>query len=149
MDAVLLEQVLWHIHNWFPRESVTAGCTIADGALPASVAERLLDGQWYRIEGSYLNDGLHQHPAEDLSDETFDGTITMLAIPKALLSVVDEIAAWQEANGDALNSPYTSESFGGYSYSIKGGLTAETSSQGLSGWRLAFKDNLNPWRKMA
>lgn len=148
MDAGMLEEVCWHIHNFFVCATLPAnGCAIESGQLPASVG--LLDGQWYRIEGSYLNDGVHQHPADDLSDETFDGTISMMAPPKAFLSVVEDIAAWQEANGSAADSPYASESFGGYSYTLKSDSGAQSGSGGLTGWRLAFRDRLNPWRKMS
>ena len=149
MDAGLLEDVLSHIHNWFVREKVTvSGLEVSDGTLPASVTGGMLDGQWYRIEGSYLNDGLHQHPATDLEDETFDATISLLAIPNGLLRVVEDIDAWQEANGSALDSPYASESFGGYTYTLKDGIGSQNGSQGLTGWRLAFRDRLNPWRRM-
>lgn len=149
-DAGILEEVLYHIHNWFACGGLrVSGCKVADGALPASVASSLLDGQWYRISGSYLNDGLHQHPATDLTDETFDGTIDLLAIPRPLLRVVDDITAWQERNGAASEGPYASESFGGYSYTLKSDSGSNSGSGGLSGWRLAFRDRLNPWRKMA
>ena len=151
-DADTLERVLSHIHNWFVRESWTVrGCEIAGGEMPASVASLMLDGQWFRIEGSYLNDGLHQAPASDLSDETFDGTISLLAIPKALLNVVDEIADWidatAEADRTARSHPYQSESFGGYSYSLKGDSRSNSASGGLTGWQAAFAGDLNPWRK--
>lgn len=150
VDAGILEQVLYHLHNWFGRTSISAtGCTIDGGALPASVASSLVSGAWYRIEGSILNDGLHQHPADDLQDETFDGTITMLAIPKALLLVVEDIGAWQEANGATVDGPYASESFGGYSYTLRSDGSSNNGGSGLSGWRLAFRDRLNPWRKIA
>lgn len=150
MDAGILEDVLWHIHNWFERESLAVSdCEIADGSLPASATSKMMAGQWYRIEGSYLNDGLHQHPAEDLEDETFSGTITLLAIPKPLLRVAEEIAAWQDANGAVVDGPYASESFGGYSYSLRSDSGANSASGGLTGWRLAFRDRLNPWRKMS
>lgn len=150
VDAGILEQVLYHLHNWFGRASISAtGCTIADGALPASIASSMVEGVWYRIEGSLLNDGLHKHPADDLQDETFDGTITMLAIPKALLLVVEDIGAWQTANGDAVDGPYASESFGGYSYTLRSDGSSGAGGGGLSGWRLAFRDRLNPWRKIA
>lgn len=147
MDARMLEQVLCHIHNWFAYDELDVRCAISDGQLPASVS--IPEGAWYRIEGSLLNDGLHRHPAADLTDETFDGTITVCAIPKALLLVVDDIAAWQEANGTVVDGPYASESFGGYTYSVKSDSGANSGSGGLSGWRLAFRDRLNPWRKMA
>lgn len=150
VDAGILEQVLYHLHNWFGRASISAkGCTIADGALPASIASSMVEGAWYRIEGSLLNDGLHKHPADDLQDETFDGTITMLAIPKALLLVVEDIGAWQTANGETVDGPYASESFGGYSYTLRSDGSSGAGGGGLSGWRLAFRDRLNPWRKIA
>ena len=92
MDAGILEQVLWHIHNWFVRDTISVKtCCIDDGSLPTSITDQMLDGQWYRIEGSYLNDGLHKNPDTELSDETFNGTITLLAIPKAVLAVAEEI----------------------------------------------------------
>ena len=155
MDAGILEQVLYHIHNWFERESMPVH-TIDDNALPASITDRMLDGQWYRITGSYLNDGLHQNPADDLTDEVFVGSVTLLAIPKALLAIVDDIEDWIALNDiaqdAALKSPYQSESFDGYSYSIRGDLAANTTSGGsvgLSGWQAAFASRLNPWRKIA
>lgn len=151
-DAGMLEKVLSHIHNWFVRESWTAkGCAIEGGELPASVSSLMLDGQWYRIEGSYLNDGLHQNPASDLEDETFDGTISLLAIPKPLLSIVDEISDWiedtEQADREARKAKFQSESFGGYSYSLKADSRSNSASGGLTGWQAAFRSDLNPWRK--
>jgi len=157
MDAVLLEQVLYHIHNWFERERTdVVDCEIENGSLPASITSSMMVNQWYRIEGSYLNDGLHKHPADDLTDETFSGTITKIAIPRPLLYIVQEIEDWLELGKDArekaLASPYQSESFDGYSYSLRGDLTANSASggsTGLSGWQAEFASRLNPWRKMA
>lgn len=151
MDVGILEQVLWHIHNWFEREQIPVStCCIDDGSLPTSIS--IPEGAWYRIQGSLLNDGLHQHPAADLMDETFDGTITVCAIPNALLSVVEEIEDWQlhysEARRKALSSPYSSESFDGYSYTAKDFSGASSASGGLTGWQAAFASQLNPWRKM-
>lgn len=150
MDAGILEQVLNHIHNWFVYDQMDVRCVIEGGSLPASVS--IPEGAWYRIQGSLFNDGLHRHPAPDLDDETFDGIITVCAIPNALLNVVDEIEDWlehyQTAMGKLQDSPYQSESFDGYSYSIRGDLTAQNGSGGLTGWQAAFASRLNPWRKV-
>lgn len=151
MDAGMLEQVLTHIHNWFVYDQIDAGhCAISDGSIPASVA--IPEGAWYRIQGSLMNDGLHRHPAEDLIDETFDGTITVCAIPRALLEVVREIEAWQadyaKGRSKALGSPYSSESFDGYSYSMRDYSGSNSASGGLSGWQAEFAGQLNAWRKM-
>lgn len=157
VDAGILEQVLYHLHNWFGRASISAtGCTIADGALPASIASSMVEGAWYRIEGSLLNDGLHKHPADDLQDETFDGTITVCAIPRALLNVVEEITdyidATNESDAAVRGAIFQSESFGGYTYSLKGDSRSGSASgggSGLTGWQAAFRTDLNPWRKIA
>lgn len=153
MDAGMLEQVLYHIHNWFERDQIhVTTCCIDDGMLPASITDQMLDGQWYRIQGSYLNDGLHQNPDLGLSDETFNGTITLLAIPKALLSITEQIGQWVEETSDAdqraRKATFQSESFGGYSYSLKGDSRSNNGSDGLTGWQAAFASDLNPWRKM-
>lgn len=151
MDAATLEDILYHIHNWFERESFAAPCEISNGELPASVASRIANGQWYRIEGSYLNDGLHRHPDVSLSDETFDGTFSLLAIPQAVLRlaqrVQDYIDQTAEATEAARRSPYQSESFGGYTYSVKGTNGSNSASGGLSGWQAEFAGELNAWRK--
>ena len=156
MDAVLLEQVLWHIHNWFPRETVKGSCSIVGGSLPASFEDEMLEGQWYRIEGRYLNDGLHQHPADDLEDEDFDATITLLSIPKALLNLVEEIEEWVDDNAEADRAArkgvYQSESFGGYTYTRRADTRSQSgsgTSPSLTGWKAAFAADLNAWRKIS
>lgn len=136
----MLEQVLTHIHNWFQVSIRSGEYTIQDGniALPF-----LLDGQYFRIKGSTFNDGLHRYgpDMEALTDETFDGAVWALAIPKAVVDLSAEIAAWQEKFGEKASSPYTSESFGGYSYTKSGGANE-------TGWEAAFRAQLNPYRKL-
>lgn len=154
MDATVLENILWHIHNWFERESFTVkGCSIEGGELPASITSSMLVQQWYRIEGSYLNDGLHQHPADDLTDETFDGKVTLLAIPRPLLLLADEIADYiddtSESDKEARKGKYKSESFGGYTYQLRDDSRASSYNGGLTGWQAAFAADLNPWRKIS
>ena len=150
MDATMLEQVLGSIHNWFVRDTLSVGeCIIEDGALPASVP--ISDGVWYRIQGSYLNDGMHLKgdDSEGLVDETFSGTITTHVIPRPLLAVVEEISEYQAKHGASANSPYQSESFGGYSYSLKGNSAASGTNAPSTGWRAVFAGRLNQWRKLA
>ena len=134
----MLETVLMYLNNWFAVGRYDDTYTIEDGGITLPF---LANGQYFRIVGSLFNDGVYQYPAE-LTDETFDGSVWALAIPKELLSTVDEITAWQAKNGDS--GPYTSESFGGYSYS------KATNSKGLAvGWRDVFAAQLAPWKKLA
>ena len=154
MDAGILEQVLNHIHNWFVYDEIFVDdCAVEGGSLPASVS--IPNGAWYRVQGSLFNDGLHQHPADDLVDETFSGTVTICAIPRVLLSIVDEIAdyidAMNESDASVRGAKFQSESFDGYTYTIKGDSRANSASggvSGLTGWQAAFRTDLNPWRKM-
>ena len=135
---MLLETVLMYLNNWFAVGRYDDTYIIEDGGITLPF---LVDGQYFRIVGSLFNDGVYQYPAE-LTDETFDGSVWAMAIPKALLSTVEEITTWTAKNGDS--GPYTSESFGGYSYS------KATNSKGMAvGWRDVFATQLAPWKKPA
>lgn len=140
----MLEQVLQEIHNWFQVEIIPGAYRVEEGRLELPF---LREGQYYRIVGSVFNDGLHQYGQQDsgLKDEQFEGAIWPLAIPKAVASLAEEIAAWQAKYGEAAASPYTSESFGGYSYT-KAGRGESTSAN--DGWQAVFRARLNPWRKL-
>ena len=139
----MLEQVLMNIRRWFPVEGgIHSGTfTIEGGGITLPF---LLTNQYFRIVGSVFNDGLHQYPAVDLTDETFTGSVWALAVPKAVIDLADEIQKWQEKNADALSSPYSSESFGGYSYS----KVTNYETGGAVTWQSAFKQQLSAWRKI-
>lgn len=146
----MLEAVLTSLNNWFDRDAggrfhhVERGELSIEGGSLLGAGEWLRDGQWFRILGSAFNDGLHRHPATDLADEAFKGAAYALCVPPAVVELSERIAAWEEANGDASRGVYASESFGGYSYTLKGGSAAES---GPAGWRAAFADELRGWRK--
>lgn len=136
----MLEEILRHLNNWFlvPDGIHPGTYTVQDGGMTLPF---LQDGQYFRIVGSVFNDGLHQYPAEDLTEEVFDGAVWALAVPKAVTSLADEIVAWNEKNG--ASGPYTSESFGGYSYS-----KATNASGVVVGWQDVFRIRLNDWRRI-
>lgn len=139
----MLEQVLMHLNNWF---LVSGGIhedayTIKDGSIALPF---LQNGQYFRICGSVFNDGLHRYPATDLTDEAFEGTVWALAVPQAVVSLADEIDAWETKNGAAAVGPYQSESFGGYSYT----KATDTHTGGAVTWQSAFRSRLNAWRKL-
>lgn len=144
----MLEQVLAEIHNWFRIRDDADGkhpgeYTISGGSISLPF---LQSGQYYRIIGSVFNDGLHKYGDGELQDESFSGTIWSLGIPKAVVDLAAEIAAWESKFGDVIQSPYTSESFGGYSYTKASGGSAD--SVGVSGWKDVFRARLNPYRKL-
>lgn len=135
----MLEELLAETHNWFECDYLAGELAGVDGelTLPHGFVR---PGQYYRIVGSVFNDGLHRYPASDLTDEVFDGEVWALAVPKAVIDTAAEIEAWREANPD---SAYTSESFGGYSY------TKATAPDGTPvRWQDAFRRRLDRWRKL-
>lgn len=142
MGSVMLEQVLRNLNNFFFRELYEGDFTIRDGSITLPF---LLEGQYFRVCGSILNDGVYQYPASGLQDEEFHGTIWALAVPPAVVELATDIEKWQAKNGEAAVSPYTSESFGGYSYTR---ATSYGGSASGTGWQAAFSARLNEWRKM-
>lgn len=148
----MLTEICQYLHNWFEVAKFYGKFIISDGHIESynDGDMGLIEGQYFRIIGSLLNDGVHQYPSEGLKDETFDGAIWSMAIPPAMLSLSEEIDAWQTKHGgvdSTAMSPYNSESFGGYSYSKSSGGSAE-SGGGSGGWQSAFANRLNPWRKL-
>lgn len=134
----MLEEVLAHLHNWFEVDVLRGRFSVSDGSVTLPDA---VPGQYFRVMGSVLNDGLHQYPASDMTDEEFDGEIRLLAVPKAVQDLALEIEEWNASNPD---TAYTSESFGGYTYS-----RASDADGSPMSWRGAFRSRLNRWRKLA
>ena len=141
-----LTELCKELNNWFDLKRYFGEFTIEDGALKDDLG--LLDGQYFRIVGSVFNDGVHQYPATDLEDETFDGAVWAMAVPPNVIALLDKINDWLDKYGEAYNSPYTSESFGGYSYS-KGTRVSSNGAENNSGGVLeVFSADLNRWRKI-
>ena len=128
------------LRNYFETEKRFGTFTISDGSL--SPSNFLQDGQYYRIVGSVFNDGVHRHPAHDLTDETFDGAVWVMAVPPAVVELAAEIEEYNKSDAGK-PSPYISENFGGYGY------TKATDANGTPiGWQKAFASRLNKWRKL-
>lgn len=140
----MLEQILDFIHNYFIKEVYRGTFKIENGIL---IVDFLLDGQYFKINGSLLNEGIYQYPADDLKDEEFKGEIWSMAVPKSITDLAIEIEAWQNEYADKLNSPFQSESFGGYSYSRASGTDSKGNS--LTTWQGVFGNRLNAYRKLS
>ncbi len=111
----MLQQICENICNYFIQSRIEGRFEIADGMISLP----LLDGQRFLIQGSALNDGMYTYhdtfigndddtDAVGLQDETWAGTISLLNVPPALRELSCEVQAWVDANGESLNSPYTS-----------------------------------------
>lgn len=148
----MIEQVCAHIHNYFEIDPVTGQTmlyqgtyTIENGTL---VLPFLTNGQYFRVFGSKLNDGVYLYPSVDMIDETFTGVIWEMRPPRTFLKLVDEIQAWMDKYGDVMKNPYQSEDvIGVYRYTkmTQGKVTGEF----IATWQNVFKDQLNEWRRLS
>ena len=142
MMGVVCQEVM----NYFIQNDVdihASNYVISGGSI--SPVPFLKNGQYYRIVGSVLNDGVYQHGVDDmqLADEEFYGAVWSMRVPRDFVQLVDDIEAWNAANAKALSGPFSSESFDNYSYTI-----ATSDSGGAYTWKDHFKGKLNGYRRM-
>ena len=142
----MLEQILDHIHNYFIKDVYRGEYEIAANTINLPF---LVNGQYFKIVGSVLNDGLYEYPTNELQDEIFEGEIWALGIPRAIIRLSEEIDDWVEKYGEQVASPYQSESFGGYSYSKKSSNNQSSNHSDVFSWQDVFRSRLNHWRKIS
>lgn len=142
---MMLSEIFAYLKNYFVADGDvhTGRYKISNGKIEP--LNFLKDGQYFRIVGSALNDGVYKYGEETLIDENFDGSVWAMRVPADFVILASEIVAWRDKNADTLNSPYQSESFGGYSYS-KGNSASGT---GAYGWQDQFAARLNPYRRLS
>ena len=164
----MLQQVMESINNYFvPISAKLVTYTIADGKISPDFGAE--DGDRFLICGSRRNDGIYTWHADvignddderippvnpggqetikaaGLRDETFAGTIRVCSVPPALLALSGEISSWVAAYGAQMNSPLQSETFNGYSYTVKSG--GANGGNGPWTWRDQFKAQLDRYRR--
>lgn len=139
MDLAVAQEVMGSLYNWFER-SLESGKFVIEGGRLSGV-DFLSDGQYFLVRGSVFNGGLHVWPASDLKDEIFEGEVYGLAVPSDFEALVGEIADWRSKHEQ---TGYTSESFGGYSYTL--GSNPQTGQAAT--WQDVFRGRLNRYRRL-
>lgn len=162
---ITLTELCREVKNWFERSRYYSSFSVANGVIDLTelvMDGSIQDGQYFRIIGSVFNDGVHKYKepieqgeetitdetdADVLQDETFTGIVAPMAIPKDFIAMYEEINNWLNTYSSEIEKPYQSESFGGYSYSLKGSL-AGGSGEDSEPWKAQFRSRLNKWRKL-
>ena len=155
----MLTQLCQELRNWFDKgqEKYIGRIVIDDEGNMTCTNEKIQDvpvqtGQYFRVVGSVFNDGVHKRGEDSLTEETFEGAIWLMAIPQTVIDLAEEIDAWNGKYGgidSVAMSPYSSESFGGYSYTKASGGNSTGNGNGTgSDWQSVFAKRLNPWRKI-
>ena len=153
----MLQEIMEYLNNYFvPISAEEVEYTISGGVIsPEFGAE---EGDRFLICNSRRNDGVYtwhtdgiknddDESAAGLRDETFAGTIRVCSVPPALLALSGEISQWVETYGAKLSSPLASESFNGYSYTLKSGNGGSGGAGPLT-WQDQFGNRLKRWRRL-
>lgn len=135
-SGAMIDEICASLHNYFAVDIVPGEYTVNDGEITLPF---LAAGQFFRVVGSVFCDGVYRCGDKLPADETFDGAIWAMAIPPTLEELAAEIEEWKQKNAEVINSPYQSESFGGYSY---------TKGSDSASWHGVFAKRLNRWRKL-
>lgn len=135
----MLNELCDATRNYFEKSIYRGSVSISNGIITPS--DFLQDGQYFRIVGSLFNDGVHQYPNGALTDEVFDGEVWAMRVPPAFIALAEKIKTYADSEM-AKPSPYTSESFGGYSYTKAGG------DPNANSWQSVFRKELNRCRKV-
>ena len=138
--------------NYFLKNGVsdihTGIFEIKDGKI-SNVETFLLEGQYFAIKGSKLNDGVYMYTPEGtklLLDEKFKGAIWDMSIPPAFIAFVESAEAFK-AKCNELSKTYSgfqSESFGGYSYSLP-----SSAPEFMQEWQTRLMRDFRRWRRMS
>lgn len=147
------------IKNYFLKDKVTPSTCIYSGEYTISSgnvtpSDFLKEGQYFRICGSDLNDGVWLNTTkgrQGLVDETFTGTIWAMSVPKDFIELCERIDAWATVNQAPTSvnmSVFTSESFSNYSYNKGSGGGSKSGINGAATtWQTVFYDELTPYRR--
>lgn len=144
-----IEKVCAYLRNWFDKAHKIGKIKISGGVFESDY--EIKDGQYFRIVGSTMNDGVYLSPCNTLVDEEFDGAVWLMALPQSFVEVLDKIDEWEAKYatiGGVNMSPFSSESFGGYSYSKSAGGAGDTTKDKSGTWLGAFGGELSRWRKI-
>ena len=146
----MLTEICEYLRNWFCEDSdiYVGTISIGDGIITAPNCN-IQTGQYVRIVNSVFNDGVIKYGEDELTDETFEGAVWLMRVPKAVVNIAQELQDWQDKYGGTDSkaiSPFNSESFAGYSYSKSSGYSSDGSQS--STWQGIFGARLAGWRKL-
>jgi hypothetical protein len=137
----MLTELCAELRNYFVVEIHEGRFTIDGGKI--APLDFIQENQYFRIVGSVFNDGVYKNTADlELTNENFSGSVWSMAVPPSVIDLAEEIKKYNESD-EAKPSAYTTESFGGYSYS-----KATDANGAPMGWKKVFASRLKPYRRI-
>lgn len=135
------------LRNYFTdKKHVFCGTyTIHDNAISQNFVK---NNQYFRIVGSAFNDGVYCNNPADLKrlhDETFQGAIWAMTVPADFIELCDDAERFKEKIAEISKNfeGYTSESWGGYTYTLPTSAPAF-----IQDWQYRIKQGMNMYRRL-
>ena len=156
---VTMATICAELKNYFLKDKVNPSSCIYEGEYTISggiitPSDFLKEGQYFRICGSDLNDGVYVNTTtgrQKLKNEEFQGLIWAMSVPQEFVELCARIDEWATANQTATSanmSAFNSESFGNYSYNKGSGGGTKSGVNGAAlTWQTVFYDELTPYRR--
>ena len=145
----MLTEICAYLKNYFEYEKYIGNVVVNSGTITVDGKSIALgEGQYFALFRDRFAIGVFKQ-GDTLKDRTFHGAVWLMDVPEGVIQADTWAKAWMQKNGGAdsdNNSAFTSESFGGYSYS-KG-----SNSKGKVGASIfdnaQFAAMLSPYRKI-
>ena len=146
----MLSEICAEIKNYFTyrTDKYPGKYKIEGGVIVPAVA---LPTDYFAIFGSRKNNGVHKTTDVLKDEDEFVGSVWVMSIPDDFLALAKEIGDWQDKYGGVdseAQSPFYSESFGGYSYTKGAGSTSSGNNAAASTWQSVYAARLNQWRRV-
>lgn len=142
MREITMNDLCDKLNNYFEREIHIGRFNIENGGISLPF---LREGQYFRIVGSAMNDGVWEYPVkEELADESFCGEVWAMGVPPAVIALLADINQWQTKYGESSTSVFQSESMPTYSYT----KATDSVTGGAVTWESVFRNAMSRWRKI-
>jgi len=143
----MLSEIMESINNYFinPKQVEKGNFRIENGII--NVGNDYFIGQYIRIIGSILNDGVYLVSDNILTlsgarDEAFNGIVVGLTVPQAFIKLAEEIEKYEKSSS-GIQKGFTSISIGSFS-----GSRASNKDGIPLVWQETFRKDLDKYRRM-
>ena len=150
----MLTEICAYLKNFFVETYYIGHITVTDGIVACNGTQiDIKQDQYFTLVNEKAKSilGTYKYGADELKDRDITGAVWLMDVPDDLIAIVGEISAWMEKYGGADStamSPFATESFAGYSYSMYYGGRSEDGNNGAPLWAAKFGGRLARWRKI-
>lgn len=139
----MISELMSITNNYFEKFYIRGSITITDGKI--TLPSKFVKGQYIRIINSLLNDGIYKITEKGgdnvatlssiLEDETFNGFVVGLAVPKDFETLSEKVDNWNAKNENRRGLSSESSLGGYYSWSANSKNVEEAFSSEIAQYK--------------